>query len=119
MNTICDNCSFCQLTRSNIKEAECSTIQVEYFCGVKLKSVEGVFECSELESNCVEVPDESTEKIDMSEADNVKEHMTRTIDILEALTSVEGIHTEQQKLNMSSAQLLLIETFGHADIKRS
>jgi hypothetical protein len=92
---------------------------VEYFCGVKLKSVEGVFECSELESKCVEVPDEAAEEIKLSEDFNVKSSMTDTIELLEALINSGDVYNQQQILNMKSAQLLLIEVFGHADIKRS
>lgn len=92
---------------------------MEYFCGVKLKSVEGVFECSELESKCVEVPDESTEEFKLSEADNVKEHMTKTIYLLNDLFTTEGIYDLQQIESMMLAQIELISVFGHADIKRT
>jgi len=119
MNTICDNCSFCQLTRSNIKEAECSTIQVEYFCGVKLKSVEGVFECSELESKCVEVPDESTEEVDLSECVNIDKHMKKTIDLLDKLIGMKQLYDKDKIHSMAAAQIELISVFGHADIKRT
>ena len=55
----------------------------------------------------------------LSDGVNVKEHIEKTIEILEALSQTEGIYSQRDKLNISSAQILLIETFGKADIKRT
>lgn len=55
----------------------------------------------------------------LSDGVNVKEHIEKTIGILEELSKTEGIYSERDKLNISSAQILLIETFGKADIKRT
>ena len=48
---------------------------------------------------------------------SVKEHMTKTIDLLDTLVNTEGIHTQQQRQDMYAAQILLIEVFGPADIR--
>lgn len=61
----------------------------------------------------------SAEAFKLLDGVNVKEHIEKTIEILEGLSKTEGIFSQRDKLNISSAQILLIETFGKADIKRT